>query len=274
MKFAPAIALICIGTSVSLLAARAIAAQGATPPPPQETTSSKDTGAARPERKADAKGDPYPLATCAVCGAKLGAAGKPLAREIDGRDLRFCCSECAGKFESDKAALLAAIDQKIIEQQLAHYPLKTCLVMDENALDQPGNKNYNMVYRNRLLRFCCEGCVKPFQKEPATHLKRLDDAVITQQSEAYPLATCLVSGEKLGSMGAPVDKVYGVSLVRFCCKGCIKTFESDPPTYMSRLHEAWMSKGGAGHEGAHDHGTGKGKHKHDHDDHHDHKHGD
>ncbi|MBI5381839.1 MAG: hypothetical protein HZA31_08065 [Opitutae bacterium] len=60
---------------------------------------------------------------------------------------------------------------------------------------------------------------------------------------AYPLATCVVSGEKLGEMGAPIDYTYKQAgqpdrLVRFCCKSCIKKFEKDPAKYLKKLDEA------------------------------------
>lgn len=45
--------------------------------------------------------------------------------------------------------------------------------------------------------------------------------------KAYPLTTCIVTGEKLGSMGPEVPKVYVGQEVKFCCKGCIKKFEKD-----------------------------------------------
>ena len=46
-------------------------------------------------------------------------------------------------------------------------------------------------------------------------------------AKAYPLTTCIITGEKLGSMGPEVPKVYDGQEVKFCCKGCIKKFEKD-----------------------------------------------
>jgi hypothetical protein len=75
---------------------------------------------------------------------------------------------------------------------------------------------------------------------------------------AYPLTTCVVSGEKLGSpdMGPPVDYIHKESgkpdrLVRFCCKGCIKDFKKDPAKYLKMIDDAGASApakdGHAGH---------------------------
>ena len=58
---------------------------------------------------------------------------------------------------------------------------------------------------------------------------RADDAaVIAAQLPLYPLATCPISGEALGDMGAAIDVVHDGRLVRFCCKNCVKEFLADP----------------------------------------------
>ncbi|KAB2638468.1 MAG: hypothetical protein DVB30_06155 [Verrucomicrobia bacterium] len=51
----------------------------------------------------------------------------------------------------------------------------------------------------------------------------------------YPLTTCVVSGEKLGEMGAPVVIKHGETEVQFCCNGCVKKFNADPAKYLSKL---------------------------------------
>ncbi len=64
---------------------------------------------------------------------------------------------------------------------------------------------------------------------------------------AYPLTTCVVSGDKLTEMGKPVEYVYKQAgqpdrLVMFCCKDCIKDFESDPAKYLKKIDEAAAAK--------------------------------
>jgi len=54
-------------------------------------------------------------------------------------------------------------------------------------------------------------------------------------AETYPLTTCVVSGEKLGEMGAPVVTNYKGTEVRFCCSGCVKKFNADPDKYLAKL---------------------------------------
>ena len=65
----------------------------------------------------------------------------------------------------------------------------------------------------------------------------------TEQIAAYPLETCAVSGEPLGSMGAPIDYFANGTLVRLCCKNCIETLESEPDTYVTKVLAATTSAG-------------------------------
>jgi hypothetical protein len=51
----------------------------------------------------------------------------------------------------------------------------------------------------------------------------------------YPLKTCVVSGNELGTMGKPITKVYNDQEIKFCCKPCIKKFEANQDKYLSKL---------------------------------------
>ena len=54
----------------------------------------------------------------------------------------------------------------------------------------------------------------------------------------YPLKTCVVSGEKLGSDGDPYIFVYQGREIKMCCKDCRKDFEKDPAKFLKKLDEA------------------------------------
>lgn len=56
--------------------------------------------------------------------------------------------------------------------------------------------------------------------------------------KAYPVDWCIVSGEKLGSMGDPVIKTYQGQEVKFCCKFCIEEFEKTPALYLAKIDSA------------------------------------
>jgi hypothetical protein len=75
-----------------------------------------------------------------------------------------------------------------------------------------------------------------------------DAAWLAKAQVDYPLATCTVSGDKLGGdMGAPFDYVYQEDgkpdrLVRFCCKNCLKDFKKDPAKYLKMIDGAAAAK--------------------------------
>ena len=63
----------------------------------------------------------------------------------------------------------------------------------------------------------------------------LGASLVSAAPDAYPLKTCLVSGNDLDSMGGPITKVYDGQEIKFCCKPCIKKFEANQAKYLSKL---------------------------------------
>jgi hypothetical protein len=49
---------------------------------------------------------------------------------------------------------------------------------------------------------------------------------------SYPLKVCFVSDDKLDD---PVDALYGDRLLRFCCKGCVRSFNKNPSKFLPKL---------------------------------------
>jgi len=64
------------------------------------------------------------------------------------------------------------------------------------------------------------------------------DVDLAAQKAVYPLKTCVVGGESLGSMGDPVEFVHEGRLVQFCCEGCIDDFKKDSTKYLAKLDQA------------------------------------
>lgn len=188
----------------------------------------------------DRVGDPFPLRDCPVAQHEIGENQDPVVRVYEGREVRFCCEDCIGVFEEDLKASLAEVDKEIIATQKPFYPGTTCLVSDEElgSMGEP----IDIVWNNRLVRFCCKGCVKTFQKDPAAVIAELDEAVKAAQRDEYPLKTCLIAGEELGGMGEPTEMVVGNRLVRFCCEGCEGEFLKNPGVHLAKLDEAWKAK--------------------------------
>ena len=190
------------------------------------------------EKPQETKGDPYTLSTCPVSGKILGSAGDPVVFDYEGREVRFCCPACVDKFKANPKGFLEKTDAAIIKEQLPFYPLATCVVSGEKLGGDMGIP-LDYVYNNRLVRFCCPSCLKDFQKDPQKYLQKLDKAVIDKQEAAYPLKTCVVSGEALGgAMGDPVEIVVGNRLVKLCCNGCVKKVKADPAKYIALLDKA------------------------------------
>jgi hypothetical protein len=54
----------------------------------------------------------------------------------------------------------------------------------------------------------------------------------------YPLTTCVVSDEPLGSMGDPVVFTHEGQEVRLCCGKCRKSFDADPAKYLAKIAAA------------------------------------
>jgi YHS domain-containing protein len=54
----------------------------------------------------------------------------------------------------------------------------------------------------------------------------------------YPLDTCPVSGQKLGTMGDPYVIKYQGKAVALCCSKCVAEFNADPAKYMGILDAA------------------------------------
>jgi len=54
-------------------------------------------------------------------------------------------------------------------------------------------------------------------------------------TKPYPLKTCLVTGNDLGSMGDEQRLVYQGRELKFCCAPCVKKFQQNPDKYLAKL---------------------------------------
>lgn len=177
-------------------------------------------------------GDPFYLGNCPVSGAAIDSKGEPVVKVYEGREIKFCCGGCPAGFEKDLAASLAKVDAQLIADQTPVYPLDVCV--NSGAKIEEG-KGVEFVAANRMFRTCCENCKAKVLADPASFISKLDAAVIEKQSADYKAETCPVSGEKLGSMGEPVNVVIGNHLVKLCCDGCKKPLAKDPAKHMAKL---------------------------------------
>ena len=70
-----------------------------------------------------------------------------------------------------------------------------------------------------------------------------DAAWAANARKSYPLQVCVVSDEKLGSMGKPAEYIYRAEgqpdrLVMFCCSGCEEDFMKAPAEHLAKIDAA------------------------------------
>ena len=64
-----------------------------------------------------------------------------------------------------------------------------------------------------------------------------------EEKKAYPLTTCLVADEKLGSMGKPYVTKIKDREVQLCCQSCEKDLKKNSAKYLKKLDEAEKKSG-------------------------------
>ena len=177
----------------------------------------------------------YPQSVCVLSGEALTAEAPGVEFVAGGRLFKTCCTNCQAKVEADVATYAAKLDDALVAAQLASYPLETCTITGKAlTADSP----HVVVDASRLVRACCGNCVKAITEDPASHLEKLDAALIAQQAADYPLDACPISGQGVASKGDPVDVLYGNTLVRLCCNGCVAGYEKDPAKYAAMVRKA------------------------------------
>lgn len=223
--------LALILTPFLLLAGFALAQKPAASAPQKPADTVPASAAAADARIISFQKPSYPLDTCPISHEKLGGMGEPVDMIVDGHLVRLCCGSCKKGVEKDKVAIIKSIEDAVIAQQSVGYPMETCPISGKKM-----EKPVNHVVGTRLVRFCCNDCVKEFDtdaKKLTEAMAKLDNAWIASQKAKYAVTTCPVSGDKLGDKA--VDYLYGTRLVRFCCKDCIKEIQAKPEAVLAKL---------------------------------------
>ena len=215
-----------IAITLSLLAVSSLLAAQDTKPTTQPSS--------RPAAKV-AKTDGYPLATCVVSGRALGDTTKVL--ELKGRTVKVCCGTCAKKVTKDPDPWIKKVDAAIIEQQMANYPLETCLI-SKRKLGSMG-KGRNLVVDGKLVRLCCGGCVKkakgPLKDYVLGEIHKAAYAKQVKGHEGGKGLLCAVSGKPADRKGSAQMVMHGTTLYSVCCKSCLKKFKADPHKYIAKI---------------------------------------
>jgi hypothetical protein len=87
------------------------------------------------------------------------------------RLVRLCCAGCKDDVDGE---VIRKLDEAVVKAQSEKYPLDSCVVAGGRlgSMGQP----VNHVAANRLVKFCCAGCLSGFKSDPAAYLKKIDDA--------------------------------------------------------------------------------------------------
>jgi YHS domain-containing protein len=80
------------------------------------------------------------------------------------------------------------------------------------------------------LLFAVAGCAT--HESPAT----MQATAGTAATGAYPLKTCVVSGEDLGK--EPYVFTSNGQTVKLCCKDCLEKFNAEPGKYLTKIAQA------------------------------------
>tara|TARA_R110002096_G_scaffold342549_5_gene535554 strand:- start:3050 stop:3388 length:339 start_codon:yes stop_codon:yes gene_type:complete len=90
-----------------------------------------------------------------------------------------------------------------------------------------------------FLIIACDDGHKDDGHNHGTHNHQASNTAQTSATDdGYPLKTCVVSDEDLGSMGDPITMDHNGTTVKFCCKSCIDDFKEAPEKYLAKLKAA------------------------------------
>jgi hypothetical protein len=93
--------------------------------------------------------------------------------------------------KKDQAPAPTPTESEMIAKARANYPMKKCLVSDEDLGSMGDATPY--VYKqagkpDRVIFVCCEGCIDDFKVDPAKYMKKLDDAAAGKKGKAASAA--------------------------------------------------------------------------------------
>ena len=157
---------------------------------------------------------------CPVTGEALGSMGDPLKVLVGEQVAYLCCQGCQGK-------QLSAEHWKTIQANLA-LAQQTCPIMGK-----PVTANMeSTVVNGQQVFVCCPPCIAKIQADAEGSLAKLNASYVSfvtaqrqsksDQLHAEAQGICPVSGEQLGSRGAPIKVKVGEREHAFlCCKGCV-----------------------------------------------------
>lgn len=127
-----------------------------------------------------------------ICPVEGGEVDPAATLEHEGKIIGFCCAGCDEEFKKDPAKYMAIIaketaaeDAKAGKKDGAKGEEKkpklnaTCPVSGDDA-----DPTMTTEYKGRTLAFCCEDCIKEFEKNPKKYLAKLEKQEKEREKEA------------------------------------------------------------------------------------------
>jgi len=109
---------------------------------------------------------------CPVMGGEID---KTAYADYQGQRVYFCCPGCKGTFDKEPETYM----KKFEEQNILLESVQTACPISGMKIDKAAFADY----KGRRVYFCCEGCKKPFMKDPATYLAKLDKEKTAEKSK-------------------------------------------------------------------------------------------
>ena len=120
----------------------------------------------------------YPAGTCIVMEDEMMTdptgpdARKDKNLVIGNRLFRLCCKSCVRRFKKNQEQYRKVLDERIIKEQAAKYPLEVCVITGRPYGESP----FELVVANRLVRTCCGGCGQGVRNNPGAAIQKLQEA--------------------------------------------------------------------------------------------------
>jgi YHS domain-containing protein len=138
-------------------------------PAPTPTAAPTETPS-KPAADPKVAAKPYPFSTSVVSGEKLGGKDSIVKLVQDGYEVKLANAGEAATFNKNPAVYVAKIAAAY--KTAKPCPLTVCPVMGD-PLDATA---YSFVYEGREFKFCCDGCMDDFEKDPTKFVKMWDEA--------------------------------------------------------------------------------------------------
>ena len=132
------------------------------------------------DKKADDE-KPKPKPVNAVCPVSGEDVDQNVTVTQDKKVVGFCCEDCVKTFKKDPAKYMKKVDEELAkkkkEKAKGESPAadgkavnKFCPVEKENAVDPTVATT---TYKGKTVGFCCEDCIKKFDRDPDAFVAEL-----------------------------------------------------------------------------------------------------